>query len=247
MDYSLLKLLEDSGFTEKEAKIYLALLALGPADVTEISKKADLKRSIVYVILEGLIKRGHASLLPDHKVNTYQAADPAMILMQLKNLAKNFSEMIPLLRTLKNRGRQRPKITYHESKEAIWKVYEEQAQIEDAFFITSYSRIEKHFPQAIESWIKQKQKGLYRLRGFHVLPNNPRDIEIGKEFLKIEQNIKILNELDKMHMDLAIYGNKFAITSLEDDIFMLIIESEGFVKTLRPIFDIVWLRAKLIN
>ena len=239
---ALTKLLEDSGFTEKEARVYLALLSFGQADVTEIAKAADLKRSIVYVILEGLIKRGYANLLPNSKVNTYQAIDPSVILNQLKILTKNFSEMLPLLRTLKNQGGRRPKISYHESQEGIWKIYEEMTQVEDAFFITSYTRIEKCFANSITTWISQWKKGYYKLKGRHLLPNNPRDIEIGREFLKISQRVRVLEALNEIHMDFAVYRNSFAITALEEEPFMVVIESEELVKSIRAIFEIVWER-----
>ncbi|KKQ22634.1 MAG: hypothetical protein US37_C0002G0259 [Candidatus Moranbacteria bacterium GW2011_GWF2_37_11] len=44
MDLDLIKLLEESGFTGKEARVYLALLELGQGNVTEIAKISDLKR-----------------------------------------------------------------------------------------------------------------------------------------------------------------------------------------------------------
>jgi len=42
MDLDLIKLLEESGFTGKEARVYLALLELGQGNVTEIAKISDL-------------------------------------------------------------------------------------------------------------------------------------------------------------------------------------------------------------
>ncbi len=113
MDTDLLKLLEQTGFTEKEARVYLALLELGKGDVSDIAKIAELKRSIIYVLLEELIKRGYISELPNQKINTYHAIDPSFILNELKITTKNFSEMLPIFRTLRNKGRKRPKITYY--------------------------------------------------------------------------------------------------------------------------------------
>jgi sugar-specific transcriptional regulator TrmB len=109
MDQELLKLMESTGFTEKESRVYLALLELGPCDVTAIANRAELKRSIIYVIIEGLVKRGYVSELPNTKINTYQAGDPTIILNQLKVTAKNFSQMLPILHTLGSQERPSPK------------------------------------------------------------------------------------------------------------------------------------------
>ena len=125
MDETLLKLLEESNFTNKEARVYLALLELSQGTVTKIAKITELKRPIIYVILEGLIKRGYASELPNKKINAYQPISPEIILKRLQGIVKNFSEMLPVFKTLHNKGGKKPKITYYETKEGIWNVYKE--------------------------------------------------------------------------------------------------------------------------
>lgn len=244
MDKDLSELLETTGFTGKEARVYLALLELGQGDVTDIAKIAELKRPIVYVLLEGLIKRGYVSELPNKKINTYQAIDPSVILNQLKTATKNFSEMLPIFRTLRNKGENRPKITYHETKEGIWNTYEEMNHIEAPLFITSYERIEKHFPNAIETWLKNYQKKLYCLKGRHLVPNNPRELEIGKKLKEVDQQVRILEDLKNINMDFTIFGKKIAITSLEEKPFIVIIESEELVRSMKPIFEIAWRQGK---
>ena len=239
MDTDLIKLLEDTGFTEKEARVYLALLELGKGDVSDIAKASNLKRSIIYVLLEGLIKRGYVSELPNQKINTYQAIDPSVILGQLKSVTKNFSEMLPILRTLRNKGGKRPKITYYENKESIWSIYESINLAEDAFFISSYKRIEKHFPGACEKWVTNYKKDIIPVQGKHLVANNEFDLQIGKEFKAIGQQVKYLPGSD-FNMDFTLYENKLAITSLEDEPFIVVIESQELVNSIRPIFEIAW-------
>ena len=48
--------LKQLGLEEKQAKIYLASLELGPDTAQNIAYKASLKRPTTYVILEELIK-----------------------------------------------------------------------------------------------------------------------------------------------------------------------------------------------
>lgn len=247
MDDDLLKLLETTGFTEKEARVYLALLELGKGDVTDIAKTAELKRSIIYVLLEGLIKRGYVSEIPNQKINTYQAIDPSVILNQLKTATKNFSEMLPMFRTLHNKGENRPKITYHETLEGIWNTYEEMNHIEDPLFITSYERIERHFPNAIETWLKNYRKKLYCLKGRHLMPANPKELILGKKLKEVNQQVRVLDNLNNINMDFTIFGKKIAITSLEEKPFIVIIESEELIKSMKPIFEIAWAKGKEIK
>lgn len=247
MDNSLKNLLEQSGFTEKEAQVYLALLELGEGNVADISRITELKRPIIYVILEGLIKRGYASELPNKKVNAYQASDPGMILRKIQDTAKNFSEMLPIFRTLRNRGKKRPKISYFETKDGIWSVYEEMSRSTNPFFITSYASIKKFFPNAIDKWIEEDIKGGSIADGYHLIPDDEENIKIGKEFKKANQRVRVLDNLKNSKMDYTIFGNKLAITSLEDEPFIVVIESEELVKSMRPIFEIAWERGREIE
>lgn len=52
------RILENIGLSPKEIKIYLALLALGPATVQEIAKEAHLKRTTTYPFLDELKAKG---------------------------------------------------------------------------------------------------------------------------------------------------------------------------------------------
>lgn len=248
MDNDLLKLLESSGFTLKEAQVYMALLELSTGTVTEISKITKLKRAIIYVILEGLIKRGYASELPDQKINTYQAVDPSFILNQLKITTKNFSEMLPLFRTLGNKGKKKPKIRYYDTKEGILNIWNnEMNYAKNSFFISSYRRIEDYFPGITAEWIGKAKKGLVNTGFRHLISDSPFEVGLAREFKAINQRVRVLPELKNLQMDFTIFDNSLAITSLEEDPFIVIIESEDLVNSMRPLFEIAWMKGKEIR
>lgn len=240
MDIELIKLLKQTGFTEKESRVYLALLELGSADITDIAKKAALKRSIVYVIVGELIEKGYATQLPNRKINTYQAVDPGVILNQVKTTSKNLAEMIPYLRSLADKSAHRPKIHFIDTKEGIYKIYNDMNNYQDQFFLSSYSKIEEHYPGAIKGWVANFKKGHYNFRGRHLIPDNPDDLKHTQGFLSIGQTIKVMSGIDKIKMDLSIFGNKLAITSFEEKPFMVMIESQDLVDSLLPVMGIAW-------
>lgn len=245
MDNDLIKLLEEAGFTDKEARVYLALLELGKGNVTEISKISNLKRAIIYVILEGLVKRGYVSELPERKINTYQATDPSVILGQLRGITKNFSQMLPILRTLGNRGSKKPKIRYYDSEEGILRIWDGEMNVaKEAFFISSYQRIEERFPGKIDEWIKKAEKGIVTTGFRHLVSDNPYELELVNKFRAVDQNVRILSELKNSHMDFTIYDNKLAITSLEENAFIVVIESDELVRSMRPLFELAWERGR---
>lgn len=248
MNKDLEKLLEEVGFTQKEAKVYLALLELNQGNVTEIAKITGLKRSIIYVILEGLIKRGHVSESLKSKINTYQPIDPSVILNKLKINYKNFSEMLPIFRSLGNHGKKRPKITYHETKEGIIGVWEEMNSAQDNFIISSYQRIEDHFPGLLNKWLGEIKRGIINPGFRQLISDKPSEIALAKKFMSNNnQRVRILSGLSDSQMDFSIFENKLAITSLGEDPFIVVIESKELVVSIRPLFELAWERGKKIN
>lgn len=247
MDKELVTLLQQAGFTQKEAQVYLALLELGRGDVTEIAKKAELKRSIIYVIIEGLMEKGYVTQLPNQKVNTYQAIDPGVIVTQIKNTSKNLGEMLPYLRSLQNKSESRPKIHFIYSKEGILKIYDEMNSYKDQFFVSSYSKIEEHFPGAIRNWVNEFKRGHYNFQGRHLIPDNPKDLEYVNEFTSIGQEVKTIPGVKEIKMDFSIYGDKIGITSFEEKPYIVVLQSKSLVESIMPIFEIAWKSGKEIK
>lgn len=247
MDNDILQLLESVGLKPKEASVYLALLELGKGNITQIAKLSGLKRSILYIVLNDLIKKGYVSQSPDKKINEYSAQDPSIILTTRKTAVKNFTEMLPLLQALHNRSGKRPKIHFIETKEGIWNTFEKiNYSKEQNFFITSYSKIEKIFPGSTRKWVKNCKKGIYKFTGKNLIPDNPKDIELGKMIKQIDPQVRCLPNVKQFSMDFEIYENKLVITSLEKEPFMVLIESAELVNSMKPFFEIAWKNGKPI-
>lgn len=86
--------LKQLGLEEKQAKIYLACLELGPDTAQNIAYKASIKRPTTYVILEELIKKGLISITPKQKTTLYVAENPKKILTQIKQKEAIFKKNI---------------------------------------------------------------------------------------------------------------------------------------------------------
>ncbi len=68
------------GFTEYEAKVYLALLRESPATGYQISKKSGVPRSMVYEALGRLHARGAVLESIEERATLYRPVDPALLL-----------------------------------------------------------------------------------------------------------------------------------------------------------------------
>lgn len=240
MDKQLSSLLQQSGFTEKEANVYLALLELGEADVTEIAKRAELKRSIIYVILEGLIERGYATPLPNQRIQRFAAVDPAKIFAHLSSLTKNFKELLPVFRAISNRMDIKPKIHFFDTKEGVLSVYREINEAPEAYFYSSISRLNKFIPDEVENWVNGLTNNIYRHVGMHILENTPDDIKWGRRIKKFGQHVKLLAKGVPVEMDLSIYPSKVALTSLSGKPYIVVIESVALFNAMKTFFSLAW-------
>lgn len=84
--------LKSFGLTEGEAKVYLALL-VGMSTKSEIIRKSGVSSSIVYDILERLIKKGLVSFVFKDKKKYFFASEPEALLELLKQEEEKIKEI----------------------------------------------------------------------------------------------------------------------------------------------------------
>ncbi len=91
MDYQLFK---EIGFTDREIKVYLALIELGSTTIGPLSNKTRLQPSKVYETLEKLKDKGMISYIVVSKTKHFQASNPKEILEMLDEKKRQFKEVV---------------------------------------------------------------------------------------------------------------------------------------------------------
>jgi len=245
MDNTLINLLEETGFTNKEAQVYLALLELGQGSVSQIAEKTELKRSIIYVLIEGLIKRGFVSENKQTKVSRFTAADPTKILGYLHTVTTNFKEMLPILRSVYNKADKKPIINYFEGKKAVLSIFREINYSDSPRFFTSNELLTKIMPEEVDSWAKGVQVGSFIKNAKHIISDTPTDHKFASEINGLNGNeVHLLPDGKKVEVDLSLYNNKIALTSLTEKLYIIVIESKELYQALSLMFDLAWNQTK---
>ena len=131
MDTSPLK---KAGLTDGETKVYLALLELGTSTVGPILEKSGITRSIIYRILEKLIKKGLVSYITKEKTKHYQSAQPNKLLdyiesreKKLKQNKNKIQELIPQL-ILKQSMAKKSEANIYEGFRGLMTAYDNRYQ-----------------------------------------------------------------------------------------------------------------------
>lgn len=245
-DQTLIKTLQNVGFDEKEASAYLALLELSSGTVSEIAERADLKRAIVYHVMDRLNERGYVTNVPDKGVKRFEASDPLKILQNSRTATEDLKFMLPLMRALHDKGSDKPKFEFFEGKEAVVSVYRMFDYAKSARFLTSMDRLYEIMPEEVDAWVNRFQKGMFPDMGRHLIPNTKRDHEWAQKAISAGQEVRFLPKDMDTEMDFAIIDGMLGITSFKP-LFIVLIHSERIAASAAQLFDLAWRQCKNKN
>ena len=128
----LIQVLQSIGLSEKESKIYLAMLELGTQPVSIIAKKANLNRTTTYLILEELSQKGLIHSYSKRKVLYYSANSPEHFLIYLKEKKQNLTNQEDLISAnleafnqITEKRSIKPKVQFFEGLDGVKAVYQD--------------------------------------------------------------------------------------------------------------------------
>lgn len=242
----MIEALKKLGLSEKEAKVYLASLELGPESVLKISQKAGVNRPTTYVQIESLISRGLMSSFQKGKKRYFAAETPERLMSLLsakkkeiedKNLA--LRNILPELQNIFNLSGEKPRVKFYEGKEGLLSVQEDflKTKEKNIQLIYNLDLLEKVFTkEERETYTAKRQKKRISVRAIYTTSRGP--ILASKDEFA-ERHYAAHDEFP-ITSDITIYGDRVAIASLRGKLVGVIIESREIAQTLRSIFYLAW-------
>lgn len=169
MDLTILKKLD---LSDKEIKIYLKLLEQGALSVRVLSELTGLNRGTAYDILRKLQEAGLVSYYHKETKQKFIAEDPEKLLKLLQAREENLKEakikvreLIPELKSLKEKEGDRPITKFYEGKMGVRSILEDvldtmEAEDDKEYYVYSSTKaseaINKAFPEYTKERIKRK-------------------------------------------------------------------------------------------
>lgn len=238
-----------SGLGEKEAIAYLALLELGEASMSMLVKKARLKRSTLYFVINELTARGLVSTVKRKKKTLYIAESPTKLLDRADDNRKTLERILPELLSITNTLRKKPKVRYFEGIEGMKEVYRDMLKYpEQKMYAWVAGGMIEHFDtDFIEKYYipKRIEKKIWA----EVIAS---DTAAGRAFQSKDipglRKTRLLEEKEfPLSIEVNVYGtDAVGFVSLEDKLG-LIIESKPIADTLRSIFKAQWMALEETN
>jgi len=245
-----LKELQELGFTEEEAKVYLAVLELGGAYVSAIAKKAKIHRVSCYHTLDKLVERGVISRLTRNKMKYFTVESPQILLTQMESKFKKAQDLLPGLLSMTSDLAYKPKIQYYEGKQGIKNIFEDTLKANDE--ILGYTNLAS-LPNVIsEKFMNEyaKRKMKRRIKTRMLSPISKVALNFTKRFypknfdMNLVEILFINPEEFMFEYEIDIYDDKVSIISLNpDEMIGMIIQSKVYADTQKAIFNLAWLGA----
>lgn len=247
MSDPILSTLISVGLTDKEARVYVALLSLGQGTASAIAEKADIKRSIAYFTLDSLVERGYAQELKGEKVKRFAVVEPARLLKSVQANTENLRMMLPLLRGLFQGPEAKTTVEIHEGKEAILPVYRMMENGHMSYYMTNWEKMYELFPEEAQRWgvtaANEKNPNVTK----NIILYTPAGRDIMKKMkTNKKQSFRMLPKGTDYQMNFGISDNVLAITSF-DPLFVVVIRSEQVVAAASLLFELAWQTAKPIR
>jgi len=243
--------LKKLGFSDKEAKVYFALLELGSSPVQQIAEKAAVNRATTYVVLEALRKRGVVSVVEKDDKTMFIAESPRTLLrlfrakeQELKEKQEEFKKALPELEAIFNVATDRPRVKFFEGSEGVRAVREDILRsgakiLYDIYSLEYVDQIRSLFSDdENEDFLKKRQEAGITIKSIYTSDTGPF-----AEF-KLKGERKFLpKEKFPFSGDVLIYDDRIALTTLKGRIMSVIIESKEIADTMRLVFELAWIGA----
>ncbi len=241
MDISIFKKL---GFSDRDAQVYLVLLSLGPSSVRVLAKKVELNRGSVYESLKWLRETGLVTHYEKETKQFFVAEDPAKLYdllgkqsQQLKEAERELSAIVAELKSVHDRGGQRPVARYYEKGaikeilESVLEVCERTGELE--YRIYSDANIREYLYDGFETFSDARVAKNIAVKAIA--------IGSGGELRGLDER-KWLKVKNAVPTYIIMYPGNTAYISLnaQGDLVGVVIENEGVYQTQKNIFDELW-------
>jgi HTH-type transcriptional regulator, sugar sensing transcriptional regulator len=240
-----LSILEDLGLSNAEAKIYVALLELGPSKTGLIIKKTKLQSSTVYHILSSLLEKGLITYTHKGKTKIFQSENPETLNKFLDDKKRRFNELLPELKQKEEGGTKKQEAKVYTGMKGIIASYYDILDTmkkgeEYCFFqVPNESIKEKRYQTFFSNYHRKRSDKGIKVKGILSEPSR-KEAKIIYEGTKHVQ-IRFAKEI--FPTGLVIYKDKVITLDMDEQIAVTI-QSKAIADSYRKFFETKWEKAK---
>jgi len=222
---------------EKEAKLYLALLELGEATATVLSKKTGVYRTLIYQLTDKMIDRGIVAFVIKNNVRWFRAADPESLLKTLQEKAEQFHAILPNLKARQKVARLETKVDVYRGKEGISTILRMILRNGKPYYlIGGADEACTIFELQNKAFVRQAER--LKLNGY-ILGRKKDRFFVGKN-----EEYRFVPDYMISSTTMVTWGDKTAVFVWSEPYYAIVIESEEVAKSNLATFGWFWSHAR---
>lgn len=240
---NLEKKLEEIGLSEKEAKVYMALLKVGRGTAYKIAHIAGVKTPTTYLVLDELLKKGLALKIPHSKSQIFIAKMPDEYLNEQKNKLSSFESMLPQLENFSSQKDETKTITFDGYDGVLDALNYKFSEIENKTLFAFYSHSPKIDKKIVDIYLKWNKNAFKRGVKYKIIAP---DSEESGVFIKLHEekykgNTKLIpTDLWSPEVSMEIIENEFVRIISSKDLQATVIDNKRVAVAMKQIFDMIW-------
>jgi sugar-specific transcriptional regulator TrmB len=249
MDPKLLNELQNLGLSDKEARVYVASVQIGSAPMQKIAKLANVNRATTYVLVESLMKRGLMTSVTKGKKRYFQAEQPERLLeiiqkekRELLAREETVKELVPQLMNLHEATQEvqgKPKVKFYEGKNGLLAVRDEilKSKEKEAFSLYNRDSVKEVFtPEQRQEFSEKRISKKIKSHAIYTSKDGDTSVDSERDFTHYSF---IENEDYSSPIDITVFDDKVAITSLDEPLMSVIIENEDIADSFKQLLLLV--------
>lgn len=233
--------LQSLGLTDKEVKVYLALLRLGSSSVQKIASVAQTYRTYTYELLNSLMRKGFISNSIRSGKRYYECIPPSTIVDLLKEKQKKVESILPELNDLYKSIINKPKIEIYEKKEGLKTLISKVInEVDNSYVgIGNHKSFLKYFSFFTDVLItKRIKKGITTKYVFENSSEAKSLLKSNKEQLRKTKNVSFLKNVNAelwTYKDVVVF-----FTFVKKEPLGIEIKNKEMANLLKKLFDFIW-------
>ncbi len=233
------KLLQQLGFSQNEAKVYLAALKTGLNSAQNIAKEASLQRTTTYSVLKVLTEKGLVAKSKEKGKTRFLAEPPDKLLTLANTLSDRVKKSLPEFSALYNQAETKPKILFYEGARSIQEVYDDTLKEKPAEILEWNTNAYFEYPEVDKDYIKKRVAlniKAKRIAG----SSSVWDIKHRyKDASELSETLIVPKEKFWPGIEVNIYGNKVAFLNYAEKM-SVIIESKAIAEAMKQVYELSW-------
>lgn len=232
------------GLSERESRVYLSLLNLGPTTTSKLIRKTGIASSKIYDVLEKLAQKGLVTHIIKNGKREFHPANPDKIFDLIKEKESTIKEILPFLHSLYQKTAEEVQAEIFKGKEGIKAIFEDiLKEGKDWYAVGASGKAMFTLPYYMPHFYNRLYQKRIKLNILFVDTETTRK---QKEELNKFKNIKIkfLPKEIRNLMVVFVYGSKVVVIPITETVEMaplaILIKSKESAESYKDYFKWLW-------